>query len=109
MQKLCCYKNVHIKNWKMHSTESRKSGHCDTNLETLPAKSVLLSTLLIPLYDEYFDEMFALSDSKGVSHSQSVDPDQSRTATLFEKLEQYKKKQSASVKQSKQVGRLTGA
>ena len=31
---------------------------------------------------------FALSNSEeGVSHSQSVDPDESRTSTLFEKLE----------------------
>ena len=31
--------------------------------------------------------MFALSDSEGVSHSQSVNPEQIRTATLFENLE----------------------
>ena len=76
----------------MHSAESRSSGHSDTNLETLPTKSVHLSAakrLLIRLYDENGDEMFALSDSdKGVSHSQSVDPDQSRTATVFEKMEE---------------------
>ena len=82
----------YIKNGKIHSTVSRSSGHSDTNLETLPAKSVLLSAakrLFIRLYDENGDEMFALSDSEqeGVSHSQSVVPDKSRTTTLFEKLE----------------------
>ena len=74
----------------MHSPESRSSGHSNTNLEVLPAKSVLLSAakrLLIRLYDESDDEMSALSDSEAVFHSQSVDRDQSRTATLFEKLE----------------------
>ena len=74
----------------MHSTESRSPGHSDTNLEALPAKSVLLSAAkrpLIRLYDKNGDKMFALSDSDGVSHSQSVYPGQSRTATLFEKLE----------------------
>ena len=67
-------------------------------------KSVLLSAAkrpLICLYDENGDKMFALSDSdEGVSHSQSVDQDQSRTAKLFEKLEgAIKKEQSASLKQ----------
>ena len=33
----------YIKNGEKHSTESRSSGHSDTNLEALPAKSVLLS------------------------------------------------------------------
>ena len=33
----------YIKNGKMHSTESLSSGHIDTSLEALPAKSVLLS------------------------------------------------------------------
>ena len=40
----------------MHSTESQSSGHSDTNLEALPAESVLLSAakrLLIRLYDEH--------------------------------------------------------
>ena len=88
----------------MHSTDSQSSGHSDTKLEVLPAKNVLLSAakqLLINHYDENGDKMFALFDSKeGVSHSQSVDPDQSRTSTLFEKLEgALKKKQSASLKQ----------
>ena len=60
------------KNWKIHYIESRSSGHSDTNLEALPAKSFLLSAakrLLIRLYDENGDEMFALSNSEeGVSH-----------------------------------------
>ena len=62
----------------------------DANLQALPAICVLLSAAeqcLIHVYDENGNEMFALSDSEGVSHTQSVDPDQSRTATLFEKLE----------------------
>ena len=75
----------------MHCTVSRLSARSDINLEALPAKSVLLSAakrLLICLYDENYDDMFALTHSEeGVSHSQSVDQDQSRTATLFEKLE----------------------
>ena len=75
---------------RMYYTDNRSSGHSDSNLEALPAKSVSLSAakrLLIRLYDENGDEMFALSDSdeEGASHSQSVDPDQSRTATLIEK------------------------
>ena len=98
----------YMKNGKMHSTESRSSGHRDTNLEALPARSVLLSTakrFLIRLYNENGDKMFASSDSEGVSHSQSVSPDQSRTAMLFKKLEgAIKRKQSASPKQPKQVG-----
>ena len=83
----------------MHSTESRSSGHSDTNREALPAKSALLSgakRLLIRLYDENGDEMFVLSNSEeeGMSHTQSVDPDHSRTAILSEKLEgAIKKKQ----------------
>ena len=51
------------------------SGHSDTNLEAFPAKSVLLSAAkrhIIRLYDENGDEMFTLSDSDGVSHSQSL-------------------------------------
>ena len=93
----------------------RSSGHSDTNLEALPAKNVLLSAakqLLIHFYDENGDEMFALSDSEeeGVSQSQSVVPDQSQKAMLFDKLEgAIKKKQSASLKQPKQVGQLAGA
>ena len=74
----------------MYSTKSRSSGHSDTNLVALPAKNVLLSAarqLLISLYDENGGKMFAFSDSNGVSQSQSVDPDHSQTATLFEKLE----------------------
>ena len=67
----------------MHSTERRSSGHSDNNLVVLPAKSVLLSAagrLFFRLYDENGEEMFALSDSEeGVSHSQSVDPDEDRT------------------------------
>ena len=57
------------------------------------------------------DERFALSDSEGgVSRSLSVDPDQSRAATLFEKLDgAIKKKQSAFLNQPNQVGRLAGA
>ena len=62
-----------IKNAKMRSTVCRSSGHSDTNLEALSAKSVLLSAakqLLIHLYDESGDEMFVLSDSEeGVFHS----------------------------------------
>ena len=63
----------------MHSAESRSSGHSDTDLEVLPAKSVPLSAakrLLVRLHDENADEMSSLSDSKeeGVSHSQSHDP-----------------------------------
>ena len=72
----------YIKNGKMHSTESRSSGHSDSNLEALPAKSAVLSAaklLLIRLYDK----MFALPNSEeGVSHSQSVDPDQRRSVSL---------------------------
>ena len=75
----------------MHSTESRSSGHSDTNLQALPVNSVLLSApkrLLIRHYDENGDKFFALSDSgEEMSHSQSVDPDESRTTTLCEKLE----------------------
>ena len=51
----------HIANGKMHSTESRSSGHSDTSLEALPVKSVLLSAakrLLIRLCDEDGDETF---------------------------------------------------
>ena len=77
----------YIRNGKMHSTESQSSGHSDTNLEALPAKSAVLSAakrFLIRLYDENGDEMLALSDFEaGVSHSQSDDPDQNRTAALF--------------------------
>ena len=94
-QKTLIWLAKYIKNWKMHSTESRSSGHSDTNFEELPAKSVLLSVakrLLIRLYDENGDKMIALFDSKGVSHSQSVDPDQCRKATLFKKLEGAKKR-----------------
>ena len=44
--------------------------------------------LLIRLYDENSDKMFALSDSEGgVTQSLSIAPDQSRAATVFEKLE----------------------
>ena len=82
----------------MLSKESRSSGHSDTNLETFPTKSVLLSAAkqpLICLYDKNGDKMFALSDSdEGVTHSQSVDPDHSRTAKLFEKLEEAMKKET---------------
>ena len=58
----------------MHSTENRSSGYSVTNLEALPAKSVLLTEvkrLLIRLYDENGEKMFALSDSEEerVSHS----------------------------------------
>ena len=48
----------------MHSTESQSSGHSDNNLEALPSKSILLSAakrLLIHLYDENGDKMFAPS------------------------------------------------
>ena len=58
----------YIIKWKMHSTESRSSGHSDTNLEALPAKSVLSSAekrLLIHLYDENGDEVIALFHSEG--------------------------------------------
>ena len=69
----------------------QKANHQDTNLESLPAKGILLSSakrFLIRLFDKNGDKMFALSDSEvRVSHSQSVDPDQSRAATLSEKLE----------------------
>ena len=54
------------KNGKIHSTKSRTSGHSDTNLEALSVNSFLLSMakrLLIHLYDENCDKMFALSDS----------------------------------------------
>ena len=83
----------------MHSTESRSSGHGDTNLESLTVKSVFLSAakrLHIRVYGENGDEMIALSDSdvEGVSHSQPVDPDQSRASTLFEKLEGAIKKET---------------
>ena len=95
----------YLKNWKMHSTESRSSGHSDTNLEALPAKSAVLSAakqLLIRLYDK----MFALPNSEeGVSHSQSVDPDQSRTATLFEKLEEAIKKETECIPKTAQTCR----
>ena len=60
----------YLKNWKMHSRENRSSGHSDTNLEILPAKNAPLSAakrLLIRLYDENGDEMFALSDFEEVS------------------------------------------
>ena len=80
----------------------------------MPAKSALLiaaKRLLVHLHDDNVDEMFSLSDSKqeGVSHSQSLDPDQNRTARMFEKLEGAIKKQSASLKEPKQVGRIAGA
>ena len=94
----------------MHSTESRSSGHSDTNLETLPVKSVLLSAtkrLLIRLYDENSDKMFALSysDEEGVSHSQSVDPDESRTATLYVKLEGAIEKDTECIPKTAQTSR----
>ena len=100
-----------MKNGKMHSTDSRSSGHSDTNLEVLPVKSVLLSAAkrhLTRTYDEDSDEMFAQSDyEEGVFHSQSVGPNESLTATLFDKYK--KKKQIAFLRQPKQVARLAGA
>ena len=93
----------------MHSTESRSSEHSDTKLEALPAKIVFLSAakrLLIRLYDENGDEMFALSDSEeGVSHSHSIDPDQSRTATLSEKLEGAIKKETECIPKAAETRR----
>ena len=65
---------VKYKNGKMHFTESRTSGHSDTNLDALPAKCsfVCSKTSSYSFYDERGDEMFVLSDSEeeGVSHSQ---------------------------------------
>ena len=98
----------------MHSKESRSSGHSDTSLEALPAKSVLLSTakrLLIRLYDENGDKMFALpirnKECLTLSRSTQI---KSRTAMLFEKLQgAIKKKHSASLRQPKHVVRLAGA
>ena len=52
-----------MKNWKMNSIESRSSGHSDNILQALPAKSVPLTAakqLLILIYDENCDEMFAV-------------------------------------------------
>ena len=93
----------------MLSKVSRSSARCDTNFETLPTKSVLLSTAkqpLICLYDKNGDKMFALSDSnEGVSHSQSVDQDHSRTAKLFEKLEEAMKKETESIPKTTQTSR----
>ena len=65
--------------------------------------------LLIRLHDENGDEMFALSDSEGVSHYQPVDPDQSRTATLHEKLEGAIKKEAECIPKTAQFERLAGA
>ena len=50
-------------------------------------------------YDKNGDEELALSysDEEGVSHSQSVDQDQSRTASQFEKLEEAIKKDSVRI------------
>ena len=65
----------YIKNGKMYSKESRSSGHSDTDLDELPAKSVLLSTakrILIRLYDENSDEMFASSDSESEEERMSL-------------------------------------
>ena len=92
----------------MHSTESRSSEHSDTKLEALPAKIVFLSVAkrLIRIYDENGDEMFALSDSEeGVSHSHSIDPDQSRTATLSEKLEGAIKKETECIPKAAETRR----
>ena len=48
--------------------------------------------------------MFALSDSEGgVSPSQSVDPDQSRAASLFEKLEGSIKKETEYIPKTAQT------
>ena len=99
----------YMKNGKMHSTESRSSGHRDTNLEALPARSVLLSTekrFLIRLYNENGDKMFASSDSEGVFHSQTVNPDQSRTATLFKKLKAAIKKETECIPKAAQTSRV---
>ena len=52
------------------------------------------------------DERFALSDSEGgVSRFLSVDPDQSRAATLFEKLDGAIKKETECIPKSAQSSR----
>ena len=45
-QKTLIWLVKYINNGKMHSTESRSSGHSDTNLEALPAKSARLSAAI---------------------------------------------------------------
>ena len=73
-------------------------------------KSVLLfaaKRLLICLYDENGDKMIALSYSdEGVSHSQSVDPDQILTTTLFEKAEGAIEKEKVCIPKAAQTSRL---
>ena len=50
--------------------------------------------------------MLALSDSEdGVSHTLPVDPDQSRTATLFQKLEEAIKKETECIPKTAQISR----
>ena len=60
--------------------------------------------LLIHIYDENGDKMFALYDNEGgVSHSQSIAPDQSRAATLFQKLEGEIKKETECIPRTTQT------
>ena len=63
----------------MYSKESRLFGHCDTDLDTLPEKMVLLSAAkqLTRLYDNS-DEMFVISELKCHSQSTQIKTEQQR-------------------------------